>query len=331
MKMIRNWKTCNNIMENISVFILFTLIAGFTEGCYKVPIETNVSDSTRKQLISARNKQKAERKVGSQNPDPGTVGLKQRTAGVARKINIKPLVVISYKNPDPRRMIHRRTIGKSGRNRPIKSVVIGHGKDTVLFIGTVHGNERAGTPLIWRLAGYLGCHPRLVRGRKIVLLPMVNPDGAELDSRYNAHGVDLNRNFATANRINKRRHGFKALSEPETRAIVQAIKQCSPDRIVVFHQPLTCIDYDGPAKKLAIHMAKYCNLPVRKLGAMPGSLGSYAGLALNIPTITFELPKGAENLNLEALWKLYGQALIASVVYPQEPDAILRAGLNKGK
>ncbi len=316
MKMTRNWKTCNNIMGNMPVFILFTLFVIFTGGCprhsYKLPIERNLSNQ-----ISASH----------------TVSLKQKKTGISRKINIKPLAVIPYKSPG----IYRYVVGKSGRNRPIKSIVIGHGPDTVLFIGSVHGNETAGTPLIWQLAGYLGCHRRLVRGRKIMLLPMVNPDGTELNSRYNAHGVDLNRNFATANRSNKRRHGFKALSEPETRAIVRAIKQCNPDRIVVFHQPLTCIDYDGPAKKLAIRMAKYCNLPVRKLGAMPGSLGSYAGLALNIPTITFELPKSAENLNPEVLWKLYGQALVASVIYPQEPDKMQQAefmtspDLNMGK
>ena len=87
--------------------------------------------------------------------------------------------------------------------------------------------------------------------------------------------------------------------------------------IVSIHQPLKCIDYDGPAKELAEEMARHCDLPVRKIGAMPGSLGSYAGITLGIPIITLELPKEATNLNSEVLWQRYGPVLIAAIGYKQ--------------
>ena len=76
---------------------------------------------------------------------------------------------------------------------------------------------------------------------------MANPDGVFYNSRFNAHGVDLNRNFQAANRRNNARFGQTALSEPEARVIEQLIRQYAPDRIVTIHQPLSCIDYDGPA------------------------------------------------------------------------------------
>jgi len=63
-------------------------------------------------------------------------------------------------------------------------------------------------------------------------------------------------------------------------------------------------------------MARYCDLPVRKLGARPGSLGSYAGENLRIPIITFELPCDADSLDSKSLWTRYGSALIAAVLYP---------------
>jgi protein MpaA len=64
-------------------------------------------------------------------------------------------------------------------------------------------------------------------------------------------------------------------------------------------------------------MAQYCDLPVRKLGAKPGSLGSYAGETLGIPIITFELPRGASELSLELLWSKYGNTLLAAILYPE--------------
>jgi len=79
---------------------------------------------------------------------------------------------------------------------------------------------------------------------------------------------------------------------------------------------MSCIDYDGPASALAARMAQYCDLPVKKLGAEPGSLGSYAGLTLRIPIITFELLPSDSALSPERLWQRYGKALLAAIVYP---------------
>jgi len=91
----------------------------------------------------------------------------------------------------------------------------------------------------------------------------------------------------------------------------------APDRIVSIHQPLSCIDYDGPGIALARRMAEHCDLPIKKLGARPGSLGSYAGLTLGIPIITLELPRSADALDEQSLWDKYGAALVAAVAYPE--------------
>ena len=209
-----------------------------------------------------------------------------------------------------------RIVGTSVLRRPIMCLVTGQGPDVTFILATIHGNEPAGTPLVRRLAKYLPQHPHLLTGRTIVLLPVANPDGMAYNSRFNAHGVDLNRNFATANRLNSKQFGHTALSEPEARAIDRLIRQYAPDRVVSIHQPLSCIDYDGPGLTLAVRMAQYCDLPIKKLGAKPGSLGSYAGLTLEIPIITFEMLQSDSALTPERLWQRYGKALIAAIVYP---------------
>ena len=210
-----------------------------------------------------------------------------------------------------------RIAGASVQRLPILYFVLGQGPDVTFVISTIHGNEPAGTPLVRRLVKYLQQQPYLMEGRQLVLLAVANPDGMAHRSRFNANGVDLNRNFPSANRDNERQSGATPLSEPEARVIKKLIEQYSPDRIISLHQPLACIDYDGPGTTLAVRMSQYCTLPVKKLGARPGSLGSYAGVDLGIPIITFEMRQNDSTLDSNTLWKRYGRALVAAIVYPE--------------
>ncbi|MFC1604955.1 DUF2817 domain-containing protein [Planctomycetota bacterium] len=207
-------------------------------------------------------------------------------------------------------------VGKSVQQRPIMCLVLGDGSDVVLIMATIHGNEAVGTPLVRSLSWYLRRNPEMLAGRKVVLMAVANPDGMANNSRFNAKGIDLNRNFEARNRVNSKEAGLTALSEPEARTIKQVIQQYKPDRIVTLHQPLNCIDYDGPAQMLAKHMGQYCVLPVKKLGARPGSLGSYAGITLGIPIVTFEMLPADSQLNSQALWGKYGRAMLAAILYP---------------
>jgi protein MpaA len=228
----------------------------------------------------------------------------------------EPVIVRVLPLPTPRPAIQRSIAGSSIENRPITYTVLGQGGDVTFILAAIHGDEKAGINLVYQLERYLQQHPELLDRRRVVLLPIANPDGAARNSRYNAHGIDLNRNFSASNRINSSRFGYRPFSEPETRAIALLIRQYAPDRIVSIHQPLACIDYDGPSLALAHRIAEHCNLPLKKLGAKPGSLGSYAGLTLGIPVITLELPRAADRFNTEQLWQQYGPALAAAIAYP---------------
>ncbi len=218
-------------------------------------------------------------------------------------------------------------VGTSVENRQIECVVLGKGEDVVLIIASIHGNENGGTPLVISLAEYLHQHKGLLRGRKAVLLPLANPDGVFYNSRFNARGVDLNRNFPGDNRRNNAQFGQKALSEPESSIIHQLIQEYRPNRIVSLHQDVATdiqapggyIDWDGPGEDLANRMANCCKLPMHKLGTRPGSLGYYAGESLGIPIITFEQPsREFGEFNSKRLWEEYGIALVTAVVYPQK-------------
>lgn len=225
----------------------------------------------------------------------------------------------------------RMTVGNSVEARPIECAIVGQGWEATLIIAAIHGDEPAGTVLVEKLIPYLQQHRALMQGRRAILVPVANPDGVANQTRHNESDVDLNRNFPGDNRENKDIYGHQALSEPEAVVIDEIITKYAPERIVSIHQwteegpqslsaklPKGCIDYDGPGKALAKRMAKYCDQPVHKLGANPGSLGSYAGVDLGIPVITFELPLHADLLDPDSLWQKYAEAIIAAVVYPEK-------------
>ena len=68
---------------------------------------------------------------------------------------------------------------------------------TVLIIGVFHGDESQGEMLIRKFINENEKQPQ----NKILLIPCLNPDGKELNTRQNANGTDLNRNFPTKNYI----------------------------------------------------------------------------------------------------------------------------------
>jgi len=222
-----------------------------------------------------------------------------------------PLVLPPVQTP-----ARQHLIGRTVQGRPIMAELVGQGTDTVLIMGSIHGDERAAAALVDQLVDHLRGNQELVAGHRVVLLPVANPDGLAAGTRGNAHGIDLNRNFETANRVDNGTNGLKPVSEPESEALQSLIKEYAPSRIVTVHQPLSCIDYDGPGQAIAARMAQDCDLPVKKLGARPGSLGSYTGETLGIPTVTLELPPEAGKMSGSELWQKYGKALMAAITFP---------------
>ncbi|MBI3171065.1 MAG: succinylglutamate desuccinylase/aspartoacylase family protein, partial [Hydrocarboniphaga effusa] len=171
----------------------------------------------------------------------------------------------------------------------------------ILLIGGIHGDEFSSVSIVFRwmqrLAGdrFQPFYWRVV--------PCLNPDGLLKvpETRTNARGVDLNRNFPTpdweqtamahwqgrAHSDPRRYPGPAGQSEPETRWLMRHIERFRPHAIVSVHAPFGVLDYDGPHEP----PLQLGFLRLNLLGAYPGSLGNYAGLYLGVPVITLELPR----------------------------------------
>ena len=100
---------------------------------------------------------------------------------------------------------------------------------------------------------------------------------------------------------------------------MRVLRDFEPQRILAVHSPLHCINYDGPAERLARRMATASGYPLRASIGYPttGSLGSYAGLDLAIPTITLEL-RG--NTTADDEWRSLRRALEIFVEYGGATD-----------
>jgi predicted deacylase len=91
------------------------------------------------------------------------------------------------------------TLGMSGAGRPITAVRIGDGPRKFALVGDTHGGPEANTfYLATKLADYFRTHPEEVPPSvRLYVIPTLNPDGLALGTRFNASGVDLNRNMNT--------------------------------------------------------------------------------------------------------------------------------------
>ena len=189
-----------------------------------------------------------------------------------------------------------------------------------LVLCGVHGDEPSGIYICFQLVReMLFDNPEALKDLRLVIAPIVNPDGFFANTRENANGVDPNRNLPTQdwNRLaqkvwinykkDPRKYpGAQGGSEPESRLQAYLINKYKPDKIITIHAPLGFLDFDGPGDQKYNNLirlenrAKYLGLNIEANSKnllklvdyrfFPGSLGNYAGNERKIPTYTIELP-----------------------------------------
>jgi hypothetical protein len=171
----------------------------------------------------------------------------------------------------------------------------------ILLIGGIHGDELSAVSIVFGWLPFL--REGEARTRHWLVAPLANPDGlfARPSVRMNAHGVDLNRNFASpdwdADALRywrqrtgsdpRRYPGKSAASEPETRWLSGEIARFKPNVIISVHAPYGLLDYDGRVRE----PRRFGHLLLNRLGVYPGSLGNFGGVHKGIPVITIELPR----------------------------------------
>jgi protein MpaA len=181
-------------------------------------------------------------------------------------------------------------LGRSWQGRPITAVEVGNPSGTpVLVVGCVHGNETAGIAVADALE-------RLSpRDLDLWVVPDLNPDGVAADTRRNAHGVDLNRNFPWRWRPMSGVYasGPHPLSEREARIAHALILRLHPHLTVWFHQHLDMVWASGGERRIEKVFARVSGLPYHPMPQLAGSAISWQNNTLHRTTaFAAELPAG---------------------------------------
>lgn len=157
------------------------------------------------------------------------------------------------------------TLGTSVNGRELAIHSFGDGEQHVLFVGGIHGGYEWNSILLaYEMIDYLHSNPQTVPNNITVdIIPNANPDGLYTatglegrfsanditdlsmhqsgEGRFNANGVDLNRNFACnwAPESSWRgaivSAGSEPFSEPEAQAIQKYVSDTSPVAAIFWH------------------------------------------------------------------------------------------------
>lgn len=121
-----------------------------------------------------------------------------------------------------------RVIGQSELKRSIYEVNIGKGANKILIWSQMHGNETTTTKALLDFLNYIHLNKNtsfvkaLIAKCTIKIIPMLNPDGATVYNRLNAHNKDLNRDAIKQ-------------SQSETKAFFKVLNDFEPDYCFNMH------------------------------------------------------------------------------------------------
>lgn len=120
--------------------------------------------------------------------------------------------------------------GNSVDGKTLYAFKIGSGHRKVLMWSQMHGNESTTTKAVWDMVNYLQSDDSLaehiLENCTLMIVPMLNPDGAKAYTRANKNGVDLNRDA-------------KMLTQPESKALRQLFEEFQPHYCFNLHDQRT--------------------------------------------------------------------------------------------
>ncbi|MFA5866609.1 MAG: FG-GAP-like repeat-containing protein [Actinomycetota bacterium] len=211
-------------------------------------------------------------------------------------------------------------IGYSVLGRPIMATRIGYGNRRYLFIGVHHGDEPQGGRVLELFRNHLIAHPEVIPADvEVWILPYLNPDGLASGTRWNARGVNLNRNYwtndwglydvtslsilemsglapmsdmsaiVTGTPFTFNYPGPQPFSEPETAAIANLCAGTSFRAMISIHDMEGNVYWGQHGQDLAYLYSAKTGLPVAGGLFISGDATRWIGQAYGSPAITVEM------------------------------------------
>lgn len=228
-------------------------------------------------------------------------------------------------------------IGQSVLGQSIYSITIGKGDRKILMWSQMHGNESTTTKAIFDLCNLFANSENstiktILGACKIVIIPMLNPDGSNAYTRINANEVDLNRDA-------------QDLSQPESKVLRHLFNEFKPDFCFNLHGQRTIFsagntNFPATVSFLAPAQDKSCTVTLNRKRAMeiivvmnemlqkqiPGQVGIYDDTfnincvgdtfqTHNVPTILVEAGHYENDYAREQTRRFVFQSLLTALDY----------------
>jgi len=224
-------------------------------------------------------------------------------------------------------------IGQSVLKEDLYSITLGSGEKRILMWSQMHGNESTTTKSLFDLLNFLSSHVNsksILKTCTIVIIPILNPDGAKAYTRLNANGVDLNRDA-------------QKLTQPESLVLRTVFSEFKPHYCFNLHGQRTIFsagNTNNPATLSFLSPAqdKVCTITENRKVAMsvivkinkmlqneiPNQVGIYDDTfnincvgdtfqSFNVPTVLFEAGHYPDDYDREAVRCLVFQSYIIAL------------------
>ncbi|MCD8403248.1 M14 family zinc carboxypeptidase [Tenacibaculum finnmarkense] len=154
--------------------------------------------------------------------------------------------------------IASKKIGESEQGKAIYQLKLGSGKIKILIWSQMHGNESTGTKAVFDFLKYIKAYKNteivnsILNNCDITIIPMLNPDGAEVYTRVNANDVDLNRDAV-------------ALEAKESKLLRKILDTVKPQFCFNLHDQRTIFGVEGTKNPATISFLAPSEEITRKL------------------------------------------------------------------
>jgi murein peptide amidase A len=217
------------------------------------------------------------------------------------------------------------TVGTSVKGRKMYAYHFGNGSKKIIYFGSIHGNESNTQTLLYSWINELEANPnKIPNDVTVIVIPTLNPDGVSQHTRFNSNGVDLNRNFSTADWQAETYildasypdgGGSAPLSEPESKAIANYVLRYRPYLTLSYHSAAAVtIANDNSSSfsygKRYASLSGYRYVPPTDSSTftypITGSFGRWAA-ENGLPALIIELATGYSSetvRNFPAMWEM---------------------------
>lgn len=217
-------------------------------------------------------------------------------------------------------------VGYSVAGRQILSYIFGSGP-TVMYVAGIHGNEQNASKLMYHWIDEIESSPQKVPvGKRIIIIPEINPDGLSSGQRLNKRGVDLNRNFASSDWKAEVKMqwgelligggGSSPLSEPESKALADYVGNTNPYLVISYHSWAAIAEANESGDSVSLARV-YSNKSGYRFSTISsntifnydttGSLEAWLADKKNIANVLVELSSKSYdefNRNKEGMWSM---------------------------